>query len=307
MNISQNLISEDLQKQVEDIKTNNASTQDVYIKLAKLLFLKYQEIPTVNMLYNLVRKGSMTTVVNAMRIFWQDIQKQLSTKISAPDIPQNLQDLMLEQLNNTWNQALNSASTQFEDEKKSILNLRNQLELQYNEQKIELENKNITNAELLNEIKEHKYKLEKIEIQKNNLEKNIITLQENERFLQSKINTLYQEFQASYTEFSSKYENIKLQHEEHIRSLYEDIKSWQNKLDLERTQHKNNETSFVKQLKQIEQKLSISENLNNTLLSTNNELSLKLNEMSINKITPKTKLKPILQTKIRKVRKLKKK
>jgi len=241
-----------LLEQVENIKNTVNSTKQVYINVAKLLFLQYQEMPTANRLYTLVKKGSMTTVVEAMRIFWQDIQKQLAVKINMPNLPESLQGQMVDQLNSIWQMALSQAAKEFDDEKSELLIKISNLEMNIEKDQNLLAKQENINANLSNEINILAKKLDIANDNINEYSHKFEEVQAANNSLHEQINISQQEIKILQKDFLIEKNNLQNKFTEQINALQQDIKSWQNKLDNERTQFKLTEKDLNKQYKVLQ-------------------------------------------------------
>lgn len=99
--------------EIEQIKeANGTDTRRMVRDVAALLFMRYGETPTPNRVYSLLRKGSMTTIHEAMKTFWEEIRDKADVRISAPDIPQPILDHLAAMAATAWrmsNQETNEA------------------------------------------------------------------------------------------------------------------------------------------------------------------------------------------------------
>ncbi|MFM2345222.1 MAG: hypothetical protein RLZZ210_1836 [Pseudomonadota bacterium] len=293
-NIELTSINDELFNKVEEIKLKAINTKQAYIDVAKLLFLQYQEMPTANRLYNLVKKGSMTTVVESMRIFWQEIQNQLSIKMHMPNIPQELQIMLSEQIEVIWSKSMEYAAGEFEQQRMEVLTKNENLEqeiVNLNNKIAEQEQQYQTLNSEYQAINEQNYqakeKLIKYESQiqhEQNLQKD---LYKKIAQLQTDINDNQQKFNHEKSELQSKFDL-------NIQALQHDIKTWQQRLDNERTQFKQQEKDFNKQnklnqdmIKELQENINYERQQSSTLEKNIILLEQKYKELEIIAISHK--------------------
>ncbi len=232
-----------IQNRMDELRLEIANTKELYLKAAKVLFMEYHETPSPNRLYQLIKKGSMTTVVEVIKIFWQNIHTEMQHKMHIPNIPNNLQDITQSYVNNIWSQALNEARKEFEQQKDVLKNQIESLQ-QYNEvfkqKNDELQNK-------YNEILEQK----NMQMQEINTKNNILAEQNHELIqVKQQQHTLYEraaELQTlinqQHVNFAQEKTTLQYQFEQSYQALQNDIKMWQQRLD--------NERSYIKQQEKI--------------------------------------------------------
>lgn len=63
-----------LQIEVDKIKTEFAKTKDIYREVCVLLFFRYGITPTASKLYQYVRRGSMSAPAEALNKFWLELR-----------------------------------------------------------------------------------------------------------------------------------------------------------------------------------------------------------------------------------------
>lgn len=106
MTETQNQPSADLiQKEVDLIKTKFNNTSEIYTEVCVLLFFRYGITPTANMLYRLVKKGSMSAPVEALNSFWVTLRTKSKTRIERNDLPEELQAVGGDLLVSLWSKA----------------------------------------------------------------------------------------------------------------------------------------------------------------------------------------------------------
>lgn len=112
-----------IQTEIDDIKTRFSNTQELYREVAALLFFRYGITPTANKLYQYVRKGSMTAPAEALNKFWADLREKSRVRIQAPDLPEELADQAGSLVAALWDMAQSQAQ-------ESFAHLRNDIEAQ---------------------------------------------------------------------------------------------------------------------------------------------------------------------------------
>ena len=95
---------------VEELKKQFANTQLLYKEVCALMFLRYGMTPTVNRLYQLVRRGSMSVPSDALRQFWQELREKSRVRIEHPDLPDALKTAAAESLAAMWTLAQQAAT-----------------------------------------------------------------------------------------------------------------------------------------------------------------------------------------------------
>ncbi|HLS21315.1 MAG TPA: DNA-binding protein, partial [Paenalcaligenes sp.] len=75
---------------IEKLRRAHSNTLELYVALAHLLFFKYDSIPTTNRMYQLVRRGSMGTPAQALKIFWTQLREQAQVRMQKAALPEEL-------------------------------------------------------------------------------------------------------------------------------------------------------------------------------------------------------------------------
>ena len=104
-----------LQAEVNVIKTQYPETKDIYREVCVLLFFRYGITPTANKLYQYVRKGSMSAPADALNKFWLELREKSRVRIERPDIPENISNLAGDLIANLWNEAQKAAQAGFSE------------------------------------------------------------------------------------------------------------------------------------------------------------------------------------------------
>jgi len=90
---------------VEELRERFPRTQDLYREVCVLLFFKYGITPTVNKLYQLVRKGSMSAPTEALNQFWSTLRERARVTVEHADLPDELQAAAGEMVAAFWKSA----------------------------------------------------------------------------------------------------------------------------------------------------------------------------------------------------------
>lgn len=105
LEIDENQLSAD----VEELKKQFSNTHALYKEVCGLMFLRYGIKPTVNRLYQLVRRGSMSVPSDALRQFWQELREKTRVRIDHPDLPDALKTAAAESMATMWRLAQQAA------------------------------------------------------------------------------------------------------------------------------------------------------------------------------------------------------
>ena len=103
----------ELFSQVEALREQFPSTQELYREVAALLFFRFGVTPTANRLYQLVRKGSMSAPAEALRQFWAALREKSQVRMDHADIPDNLKNQVAQLVGQFWQEAQNEAKQSF--------------------------------------------------------------------------------------------------------------------------------------------------------------------------------------------------
>ena len=114
----------DLFTEIENIKqVHGNDTRAMVRETAMVLFFRYGETPNASRIYQLLRKGSMTTIQDAIKSFWDDIRNKTQLRLVAPGVPQPLLDILANFAVPAWQMAQ-------EESRKTFADLRLELETQ---------------------------------------------------------------------------------------------------------------------------------------------------------------------------------
>lgn len=104
-----------LQTEINALKTQFPETRDIYREVCVLLFFRYGITPTANKLYQYVRRGSMSAPAEALNKFWIELREKSRVRIERPDIPDNIAAIAGDLISNLWNEAQQAAQAGFSD------------------------------------------------------------------------------------------------------------------------------------------------------------------------------------------------
>jgi hypothetical protein len=95
-----------LQQEIAELKERLRDTRELYREVCVLLFFRHGITPTANRLYQLVRRGSMSTPAEVLRQFWQDLRERSKVRLEQPGLPDEFRELGGELLSTLWTRAL---------------------------------------------------------------------------------------------------------------------------------------------------------------------------------------------------------
>ncbi|KML60935.1 ATPase [Burkholderia cepacia] len=100
-----------LTAEIERLKADFPKTRELYREACALLFFRFGITPTANRLYQLVRKGSMSTPTAVLGEFWAELREKSRVRIEHPDLPADLQAAAGELVAALWNRSSTEAAT----------------------------------------------------------------------------------------------------------------------------------------------------------------------------------------------------
>lgn len=103
-----------LQKDVDALRSQFSNTAELYRETCALMFFRYGQTPTANRLYQLVRKGSMSAPAAALGAFWSTLREQSRVKIDHADMPEGLKSAAAELTMTLWREARQHAEQAFD-------------------------------------------------------------------------------------------------------------------------------------------------------------------------------------------------
>lgn len=104
-----------LQIEIDKIKSQFAETKDIYREVCVLLFFRYGITPTANKLYQYVHRGSMSAPADALNKFWLELREKSRVRIERTDIPENIAIAAGDLIVTLWNEAQKAAQDGFSE------------------------------------------------------------------------------------------------------------------------------------------------------------------------------------------------
>lgn len=98
-----------LHAEIERLKAEFPDTRDLYREACALLFFRFGITPTANRLYQLVRRGSMSTPVAVLAAFWAELREKSRVRVEHADLPAELRDVAGEMVAALWRRAAGAA------------------------------------------------------------------------------------------------------------------------------------------------------------------------------------------------------
>jgi len=108
---------------IERLKVEFPKTRELYREVCALLFFRFGVAPTANRLYNLVRRGTMSTPASVLSEFWAELREKSRVRIEHPDLPTDLSEAAGELIGTLWTRAATSAQAE-------LTSLRDEVEAQ---------------------------------------------------------------------------------------------------------------------------------------------------------------------------------
>ena len=94
-----------LTAEIERLKAEFPKTRELYREVCALMFFRFGITPTANRLYQLVRKGSMSTPTAVLGEFWAELREKSRVRIEHPELPADLQATAGELVAALWNRS----------------------------------------------------------------------------------------------------------------------------------------------------------------------------------------------------------
>jgi chromosome segregation ATPase len=86
-------IEQTIRAEITPLAERFTNTRELYREVCVLLFFRHGITPTANLLYQLVRRGTMSTPAQALQSFWGNLREKSRQRISHPDLPSELHDV----------------------------------------------------------------------------------------------------------------------------------------------------------------------------------------------------------------------
>jgi chromosome segregation ATPase len=99
---------------IERLKAEFPKTRELYREVCGLLFFRFGITPTANRLYQLVKRGSMSTPTQVLGEFWAELREKSRVRIDHPDLPADLQAAAGELVATLWTRSTASAQAVLE-------------------------------------------------------------------------------------------------------------------------------------------------------------------------------------------------
>jgi chromosome segregation ATPase len=103
-----------LAAEIDRLKVAFPKTRELYREVCALLFFRFGITPTANRLYQLVKRGSMSTPTQVLGEFWVELREKSRVRIEHPDLPAELQAAAGELVASLWTKATASAQAALE-------------------------------------------------------------------------------------------------------------------------------------------------------------------------------------------------
>jgi chromosome segregation ATPase len=98
-----------LAAEIDRLKTEFPKTRELYREVCALMFFRFGLTPTANRLYQLVKRGSMSTPTQVLGEFWTELREKSRVRIDHPDLPADLQEAAGELVATLWTRSTASA------------------------------------------------------------------------------------------------------------------------------------------------------------------------------------------------------
>ena len=103
-----------LAAEIDRLKAVFPKTRELYREVCALLFFRFGITPTANRLYQLVKRGSMSTPTQVLGEFWVGLREKSRVRIEHPDLPAELQAAAGELVAALWTKSTTSAQAALE-------------------------------------------------------------------------------------------------------------------------------------------------------------------------------------------------
>ncbi|MFL9966202.1 DNA-binding protein [Paraburkholderia sediminicola] len=103
-----------LATEIDRLKAEFPKTRELYREVCALLFFRFGLTPTANRLYQLVKRGSMSTPTAVLGEFWAELREKSRVRIEHPDLPADLGAAAGELVATLWARATASAQAELD-------------------------------------------------------------------------------------------------------------------------------------------------------------------------------------------------
>jgi chromosome segregation ATPase len=103
-----------LATEIDRLKVDFPKTRELYREVCALLFFRFGITPTANRLYQLVKRGSMSTPTQVLSEFWVELREKSRVRVEHPDLPPELQAASGELVAALWTKSVMSAQAALE-------------------------------------------------------------------------------------------------------------------------------------------------------------------------------------------------
>ncbi|MFM0213268.1 DNA-binding protein [Paraburkholderia sediminicola] len=103
-----------LAAEIDRLKAGFPKTRELYREVCSLLFFRFGITPTANRLYQLVKRGSMSTPTQVLGEFWVELREKSRVRIEHPDLPAELQAAAGDLVATLWAKSTTSAQAALE-------------------------------------------------------------------------------------------------------------------------------------------------------------------------------------------------
>ena len=103
-----------LAAEIDRLKAAFPKTRELYREVCALLFFRFGITPTANRLYQLVKRGSMSTPTQVLGEFWVELREKSRVRIEHPDLPVELQAAAGELVATLWAKSTTAAQAALE-------------------------------------------------------------------------------------------------------------------------------------------------------------------------------------------------
>ncbi|REG48709.1 plasmid replication DNA-binding protein KfrA [Paraburkholderia sp. BL6669N2] len=128
-----------LAAEIDCLKAEFPKTRELYREVCALLFFRHGITPTANRLYQLVRRGSMSTPTQVLGEFWAELREKSRVRIDHPDLPADLGAAAGELVATLWTRATASAQAELDALRAEVEGQRTEAEQRITAAHVELE------------------------------------------------------------------------------------------------------------------------------------------------------------------------